>query len=219
MARITIVAAAILTALIPTCCHAFGETGQSAASVSINPASVTLVSKGSQKFKVVANGANSTQVKWMVAGVVGGNAQVGTISADGVYTAPAVASTTAVTLTAVAASNSRASASAVVAVEVDPAVEEAHQKWLAGIAGAAVQYGCSGDLIQQLPTESVADVVKLYVETAQKGTCLVLLPVSTDATSVSYSLASGGTIDGVPILYLSDVHRMRIWNGVEVSGE
>jgi hypothetical protein len=46
-----------------------------------------------------------------------------------------------------------------------------------------------------------------------------LLPASTDAGSTSYSFASGGTIDGVPILYLSDVHRMRIWNGAEVSGE
>jgi hypothetical protein len=112
-----------------------------------------------------------------------------------------------------------AGASATVTTALDPTVEEAHQQWLAGVTQAAARFGCSPDLIQQLPSESVAEVVSLYVQTAHKGSCLVLLPVSTNAASTRYSFASGGTVDGVEILYLSDVSRVRIWNGAEVTGD
>jgi hypothetical protein len=272
MSRATAAAVAILTVLILSCSHAFASPFASAATVAVSPASVTLVSKRTQQFTAIVNGVGTAAIKWMVAGVVGGDARVGTISSSGLYTAPAVASNSVVTLTAVAAldsrvlanaevtvavapavavvdpgvekahqqwlagavpavtsnsaamltgvaaSNSRVSANAAVTVAVNPAVEEAHQQWLTGVTAAATRYGCSPDLIQQLPSETVADVVKLYAETAHKGSCLVLLPVSTDAGSTWYSFASGGTIDGVEILYLSDVNRMRIWNGVEVTG-
>jgi len=102
----------------------------------------------------------------------------------------------------------------------DPAVLEARERWLAGVAEAASRFGCSpASLIQQLPTESVAEVVKLFVLTSEQGACLVLLPVSTDPGSARYSFASGGKVDGVEIRYLSDVARPRIWNGVEVTGD
>jgi hypothetical protein len=265
MSRATAAAVAILTMLIPSCGHAFASPIASAATIKVNPASVTLVSKGTQQFTAIVNGVGTAAIRWTVGGIVGGNAQVGTISSTGLYIAPVVASNTVFRLTAVEASdsrisgsaeitvvvdpgvekmrqqwpgsaaptvasnsmvgltgvkasNSRASANAAVAVAVNPAVEEAHQQWLTGVAAAATRYGCSSDLIQQLPSETVTDVVKLYAQTAHKGSCLVLLPISTDAGSTWYSFASGGTIDGVEILYLSDVNRLRIWNGVEVTG-
>jgi hypothetical protein len=229
MSRAIGVVVAIFTVLIPSCCHAFASPDGRDVGIRISPANVTLVAKGTQQFMasmsgagntaLSVNGAGNAAIQWMVAGVVGGNAHVGTISSSGLYTAPAVASNSVVTLTAVVASNSRASANAVVTVVVNPAVEEAHQQWLAGVAEAAARYGCSPDLIQQLPSETVADVVKLYVQTAHKGSCLVLSPISTAAGPAWYSFASGGTIDGVEILYLSDVNQLRIWNGVEVTSD
>jgi hypothetical protein len=209
----------ILTVLIPSCCHAFASPDGRDVSLRISPANVTLVAKGTQQFMASINEAGNAAIQWMVAGVAGGNAHVGTISPSGLYTAPAVASNSEVTLTAVVASNNRVSANAAVTVVVNPAVEEAHQQWLAGVAQAAARYGCSPDLIQQLPSETVADVVKLYVQTAHKGSCLILSPTSTVAGPTWYSFASGGTIDGVEILYLSDANQSRIWNGVELTSD
>jgi hypothetical protein len=171
MTRATGVAVAILTMLIPSCCHAFASPVVSAPSVEISSASVTIVTNDTQQFKASTGAAGAT------------------------------------------------GATATVTAVVDPAVEEAHQQWLAGVGQAAARYGCTPDLIQQLPSETVAEVVSLYVQTAHKGSCLVLLPVSTNATSTRYSFASGGTVDGVEILYLSDVSRVRIWKGAEVTGD
>jgi hypothetical protein len=217
MPRAIGVVVAVLTVLIPSCCHAFAGPDGKDTSIKISPANVTLAAKGTQQFMASMSGAGSAAIQWTVAGVAGGNSQVGTISSSGLYTAPAVASNSVVTLTAVVASNSSISAKAAVTVVVDPAVEEAHQQWLAGVADAGARYGCGPDLIQQLPSETVADVVKLYVQTAHKGSCLVLTPISTDTGPIWYSFASGGTIDGVEILYLSDVNQLRIWNGIEVT--
>jgi len=140
------------------------------------------------------------------------------VSAAGVSISPAGVTIVTKDAQQFTATAGEAAATATVTAVVDPAVEEAHQQWLAGVAQAAARFGCGPDLIQQLPSETVAEVVNLYVQTAHKGTCLVLLPVSTNAASTWYSFASGGTVDGVEILYLSDVSRVRIWNGVEVTG-
>jgi hypothetical protein len=153
---------------------------------------------------------------WMVAGVPGGNDQVGTITADGVYTAPRMAPGSDVEIAVADPATGRSRVIASVSVVEDPAVEEAHAQWLAGVAAAAAQHGCSPNLVLQSPTESVADAVKIYLQVASEHTCLVLQPVSSEAGSMRYSFSSGGEVDGVNILYLSDVSRMRIWNGKEI---
>jgi len=169
-------------------------------------------------FTAKVAGATTTSVKWAVSGIAGGNSTIGTISSSGVYTAPASVPISAIVITAVETSNAAVSAKATVVLKLDPAVSEAHEQWLAGVAQEAAHYGCAPQLIEQLPTESVTDVVKLFALTASKGTCLVLQPVSTDSTSIRYSFASGGSVDGIEIFYLSDVGRVRIWNGAAVSG-
>lgn len=177
-----------------------------------------MVTKKTQVFTAKVTGTATTSVKWAVLGIAGGNSTVGTISSSGVYTAPASVPTSAIIITAVETSNAAVSAKATVVVKLDPAVSEAHDQWLAGVAQEAAHYGCAPKLIEQLPTESVADAVKLFALTASKGTCLVLQPVSTNPTPNRYSFASGGTADGIEIFYLSDVGRVRIWNGAAVSG-
>jgi len=64
----------------------------------------------------------NTAVTWQVDGVTGGNATVGTISAAGVYTAPAsVPSPATVTITAVAQADGASSASATLTIAAPPA--------------------------------------------------------------------------------------------------
>ena len=181
--------------------------------LSVSPAVVSLETTKNQQFTATVNGVAGASVKWSVSGIVGGNDTVGTISSTGVYLAPATVPTSAVVITASASSDNTLSATAEVSLSENAAVAAVHEQWLAGVAKAAASYGCSPKLIQQLPTESISDVVKLYGLTADKKTCLVLQPVSPDPTSMRYSLASGGQVDGVDILYLSDVGKVRIWDG------
>src|SRR5215471_3827483 len=57
--------------------------------VSIDPQFAAIATEGTQQFKVNVRGASNDAVIWRVNGVVGGNAELGTISEDGLYTAPA----------------------------------------------------------------------------------------------------------------------------------
>jgi hypothetical protein len=153
----------------------------------------------------------------MVADIPGGNAKVGTISLTGQYTAPKVtSSSTNVEIAAVDLTSMRTLVQSSVTIVEDPAVTEAHERWLAGVQAAAAEHGCKGELIQQQPNESVEETIKLYAQIANEHTCLVLQPVSTEPNSQRYSFSSGGEIDGVSILYISDVSQMRVWNGTEM---
>jgi hypothetical protein len=154
---------------------------------------------------------------WMVAGIPGGNDQVGTITSAGVYTAPRIAPGSDIEIAIADPSTGRKRLIASVSVVEDPAAEEAHAQWLAGVAAAAAQHGCDPNLVLQSPTESVAEAVKIYLQVASEHTCLVLQPISTGTGSMRYSFSSGGEVDGINVVYISDVSRMRIWNGKEIQ--
>jgi hypothetical protein len=94
------------------------------------------------------------------------------------------------------------------------AIAQMHEQWLAGVTKAAQRFGCNPELIEQLPSENVAEAVKFFSQTAKPGSCLVLQPISQYVGPVRYSLASGGTVDGVQIRSISDVPQVRIHNGV-----
>jgi uncharacterized protein (TIGR03437 family) len=59
--------------------------------VSVSPASASLVTGATQQFTAAVTGTDNSSVAWTVNGVPGGNSSVGTISATGFYTAPAIA--------------------------------------------------------------------------------------------------------------------------------
>src|SRR5262249_26875082 len=63
-------------------------TGANASQVSVSPPSTKLTASQTQVFTVKISGP-SGQVTWTVNGVPGGNTNVGTISASGLYQAPA----------------------------------------------------------------------------------------------------------------------------------
>ena len=56
--------------------------------VSVSPSAVTLAAGASDTFSANVNGVPSSAVTWQVHGVTGGDAMHGTITAQGVYTAP-----------------------------------------------------------------------------------------------------------------------------------
>lgn len=185
--------------------------------ISVSPASVTVMAGQTQQFK--AAGSGSTAIRWMVDGIAGGNASVGKISASGLYTAPGTTAHDGVIIT-VADSSSHTLAKASIAIIENPALVEAHEQWLAGVSEAAASFGCDEVAVQQQERESLADAVKLFTLTAaSKKACLVLSPISTDPGSKRYSFAWGGQVDGIDVYYISDVGRMRIWQGDPTPGE
>jgi hypothetical protein len=188
-------------------------------SVTVNPLSASVTSGATQQFNATLNGSASTAVTWSVAGVTGGSAATGTISTTGLYTAPSTVPSSALTVTAVDASDSLASASAQITVTENPAIASAQNGWLAGAAQTALNYGCTSVAVQQQPTETVTQAIGLFVQTAQEGSCLVLSPISTNVSTQTYSYAWGGNVNGIDIWYMSDVNEMRIWNGVDVTGQ
>jgi uncharacterized protein (DUF1800 family) len=79
--------------------------------VAVSPTSVALAPGATQAFGATVTGSTNTAVAWSVNGIAGGNATVGTISAGGLYTAPAaVPSPTTVTVRATSAASTAASA-------------------------------------------------------------------------------------------------------------
>ena len=95
-------------------------------------------------------------------------------------------------------------------------ISEAREQWLLGAMKAALRFGCTPDSIQQLSSESVDDAIRYFGQTARPGACLILAPFSNDPASMRYSFATGGKVDGIEILYLSDVPEARIQHGSAV---
>src|SRR5262245_13471449 len=60
-----------------------------AVSVSVDPATASVIITQTQQFKATVSNATDTTVTWSVNGVTGGDSNVGTITSDGIYTAPA----------------------------------------------------------------------------------------------------------------------------------
>ena len=87
--------------------------------VSVSPVSALLPPGVTQQFTALVSGTTNTAVTWSAGGVNGGNATVGTISASGLYTAPATIPTPSeITITAVSTANSSSSGTAMVDVHI-----------------------------------------------------------------------------------------------------
>ena len=88
--------------------------------VAVSPTSATVAGGGTQQFQATVTGTTNTAVQWQVNNVAGGNAQTGTISSSGLYTAPSPGAVMQVTVTAV--SNADPTKSANAAVTVNPVI-------------------------------------------------------------------------------------------------
>jgi serine protease len=89
----------------------------SSVSISVTPPSASVQAGMTQTFAASVTGSSNASVTWSVNNVAGGNTTVGTISASGMYTAPAtVSASTTVTISAISVADSTKSASAQVTV-------------------------------------------------------------------------------------------------------
>jgi hypothetical protein len=92
-------------------------TAPTAVSVAISPASATVRIRQLSQFHATVSGTTNTATKWMVNGIVGGSAAVGTISQWGLYWAPsAVPASGVVTVSAAAVADQTKIATASVTI-------------------------------------------------------------------------------------------------------
>jgi hypothetical protein len=88
--------------------------------VSVTPTSASVLLGNTSSFSATVSGRSNTAVNWTVNGIAEGNAQFGTITAGGEYTAPQILpSPASATITAIAQVNSAATASATVTITSD----------------------------------------------------------------------------------------------------
>lgn len=90
--------------------------GGSNISVTISPTSYSLQTGQNKQFTASVSGTSNTGLNWLVNGIAGGNATVGTVSSSGLYTAPAAVPSSSVKVTAQSVAVSSASASAAVTI-------------------------------------------------------------------------------------------------------
>jgi hypothetical protein len=90
-------------------------------SVAVSPTQVVLQTGMLQQFIATVSGAQNTGVLWQVGGISGGNGVVGTITANGTYTAPSAPPTGgSVVVTAISIADNSKSGSAVLSVVAQP---------------------------------------------------------------------------------------------------
>src|SRR5258708_4780953 len=93
-----------------------GSSQISSIGISVSPPTNVTVGTSQQFTATIVNTSN-TNVTWQVNGITGGNATIGTISASGLYTAPAaIPNPAAVTVTAISQADTSKSAGTTVTV-------------------------------------------------------------------------------------------------------
>jgi uncharacterized protein (TIGR03437 family) len=89
--------------------------------ISLSPAAATVRAASTQQFTATVTGSANTAVTWSVNQIAGGNADAGTISATGLYTAPtSVPANNTVTVRAVSVADATNAASGTVMIVVNP---------------------------------------------------------------------------------------------------
>ncbi len=77
-----------LTVCFLASCGGGSHNNNSQVAISIAPTMATLNAGGQQQFQATVTGSSNNGVQWQVNSISGGNAQIGTITATGLYTAP-----------------------------------------------------------------------------------------------------------------------------------
>ncbi len=89
--------------------------------VDVTPSSATVQAGGTQQFSAVVSNSSNSAVNWSVNGIAGGDTNVGTISAAGLYTAPtSVSASTVVAVTAAWSGDATRTGSSTVTVNPIP---------------------------------------------------------------------------------------------------
>jgi glycosyl hydrolase family 39 (putative alpha-L-iduronidase) len=184
----------------------------SSVAISVAPTGVSVAAGATQQFTATVTGASDTSVSWWVDGVNGGNSTVGTISAGGLYTAPAAAGSHAVTAKSNADSTKAASAAVtvtVVAVSIAPTtasvMASATRQFTAMVTGTSntgVTWSVDG-VNGGNSTVGTISASGLYTAPASAGTHTVTAtstanPSKTASASVTVSTGGGVSVSISP---------------------
>jgi YVTN family beta-propeller protein len=133
-------------------------SGKTTVAVTISPTTGTVKLEQTLQFTPVVTGNSNTSVTWSVNNVTGGNASVGTVTTQGLYTAPANAlNASSVTVTATSVADTSKSASATVTVS----------------SGATVTvFPTSGVSLQVAETYQFTDTVTNTISNANQSTAV-----------------------------------------------
>jgi hypothetical protein len=148
-----------------------------AVSVTVTPVSASLFLGQTQQFTAAVSGSPNSAVTWSVNGIAGGNAVVGTISPQGLYTAPNILpSSTTVTVIATSQADPQASGSATVTVKSDVQV-------VVSPASASLQAGQSLQLTATVTgTGNPSTAVNWSLTGSSCPACGTLSPAGNSAT-------------------------------------
>src|SRR3989441_8521383 len=208
---LSFVAPCVLSFVLAGCA---GSTSSPPAQVSITilPASASVAVGQTQQFTASVSGTSNTGVTWAVNGTIGGSSTVGTISSNGLYTAPNTPpNPTTVTVTATSTANTSKSASASVTitsggtgpvtVSPNPASVEVFQtqQFTASINGqpsSAVTWEVNGitggnATAGTISTSGVYHAPNSVPTTSTSGGGSVAAPVTVTAVSQANSSSSG----------------------------
>ncbi|HET7569632.1 MAG TPA: hypothetical protein VFK96_03495 [Gammaproteobacteria bacterium] len=123
MRKLQTIGCLLAAALLAGCIANSSSSGSTsnpppASGVTVTPADAKVAAGQTQQFKASVSGNPNAAFVWQVNGVTGGKAGIGTISTDGVYTAPTLPPTGGkVTVTAIAKSDSTAKGSATATIQ------------------------------------------------------------------------------------------------------
>ena len=170
--------------------------------ISISPNTATLVTSATQQFTATVTGQTNATISWSVDGVAGGNASVGTISSNGLYTAPALAGSH--TITAASGTNTADSATAPITVfsfaisptsaAVGQAATQQFTTTIQGLTNTSVTWSVDGVAGGNASSGTVS-TTGLYTAPSQQGTHTVAATsVADTAASVSATLNVAGPI-------------------------
>src|SRR5215472_14182311 len=166
----------------------FSYTPPSVISVTVSPSSASVLLGTTQQFTASVAGNSNTAVVWSVSNVQGGNASVGTISGQGLYTAPKdLPNPVAVTVTATSQADNTKSANVQITVTSDIQVS-------VQTSPANVAYVPANGTLQLTATVTSAGnpdkSVTWSVDDGQNGKAGVGTVTSTGADTATYTAPS-----------------------------
>jgi hypothetical protein len=175
-------------------------------SVSLNQTSMNLAVNATAQFTATVQNTTNTAVTWSVDGVAGGNATAGTVSASGLYTAPAAAGNHQVTATSVADASKSASATVAVGAlgaispataVLPPAAQQQFSSSIQGFSNSSITWAVN-QVVGGNASVGTITAAGLYTAPSQPGTYTVTATSVADTSVTANASVVVGTLSISP---------------------
>ncbi len=170
--------------------------------VSLNQSSMNVAVGATAQFTATVQNTTNTAVSWSVDGTAGGNATAGTVSASGLYTAPAAAGSHKVTATSMADTNASASAAVTVGalgaispatVFLPPSGTQQFSSSIQGFSNTAITWAVN-QVVGGNASVGLISTAGLYTAPSQPGTYTVTATSAADSSVTASASVTVGTI-------------------------